>query len=176
VEAVEGFAGDEVFECFDAERELALGEGSLLAEAAAARQARPLPLRDVHRRAAPGDRLPRRGDPANGDGGVIAYRDPLGLEPPIPKVQRKRTLNTIGGPDVQKLMGTLAPGSTEVGLFITLGTFTSDAISLARSRHDLRLVNGRQLVDMIFDHYEQLDLEWRRLLPPQAHLRAGSRP
>ncbi|MCB9402707.1 MAG: restriction endonuclease, partial [Microthrixaceae bacterium] len=25
--------------------------------------------------------------------------------------------------------------------------------------------NGRQLVDMIFDHYEQLDLEWRRLLP-----------
>ena len=58
VEAVEGFAGDEAFECFDAERQLALGEGSLLAEAAAARQARPLPLRDVHRRAAPGDRLP----------------------------------------------------------------------------------------------------------------------
>ena len=103
--------------------------------------------------------------PASGDGGVIAYRDPLGLEPPIPKVQCKRTLNTIGGPDVQKLMGTLAPGSTEVGLFITLGTFTSDTISLARSRHDLRSVNGRQLVDMIFDHYEQLDLEWRRLLP-----------
>lgn len=105
--------------------------------------------------------------PASGDGGVdvIAYRDPLGLEPPIIKVQCERTLNTIGGPDVQKLMGTLAPGSTEVGLFITLDTFTSDAISLARSRHDLRLVNGRQLVDMTFDHYEQLDLEWRRLLP-----------
>ena len=103
--------------------------------------------------------------PASGDGGVIAYRDPLGLEPPIPKVQCKRTLNTIGGPDVQKLMGTLAPGSTEVGLSITLDTFTSDTISLARSRHDLRLVNGRQLVDMTFDHYEQLDLEWRRLLP-----------
>ena len=105
--------------------------------------------------------------PASGDGGVdvIAYRDPLGLEPPIIKVQCERTLNTIGGPDVQKLMGTLAPGSTEVGLSITLDTFTSDTISLARSRHDLRLVNGRQLVDMIFDHYEQLDLEWRRLLP-----------
>ncbi|HNQ99875.1 MAG TPA: restriction endonuclease, partial [Trueperaceae bacterium] len=97
------------------------------------------------------------GDPANGDGGVIAYRDPLGLEPPIPKVQRKRTLNTIGGPDVQKLMGTLAPGSTEVGLFITLGTFTSDTISLARSRHDLRSVNGRQLVDMIFDKIVEIN-------------------
>ena len=109
--------------------------------------------------------------PASGDGGVIAYRDPLGLEPPIIKVQCKRTLNTIGGPDVQKLMGTLAPGSTEVGLFITLGTFTSDTISLARSRHDLRSVNGRQLVDMIFDHYEQLDPEWCRLLPSSASTR-----
>ena len=41
--------------------------------------------------------------PASGDGDVdvIAYRDPLGLEPPIIKVQCKRTLNTIGGPDVQ---------------------------------------------------------------------------
>jgi restriction system protein len=104
---------------------------------------------------------------ASGDGGVdvIAFRDPLGLEPPIIKVQCKRTLTSIGGPDVQKLMGTLAPGGTEVGLFITLGTFTNDAMHLARTRHDLRLVNGRQLVDLIFDHYEQLDLEWRRLLP-----------
>ncbi|HMV73030.1 MAG TPA: hypothetical protein PKA87_01810 [Microthrixaceae bacterium] len=40
--------------------------------------------------------------PASGDGvDDIAYRDPLGLEPPIIKVQCKRTLNTIGGPDVQ---------------------------------------------------------------------------
>lgn len=104
---------------------------------------------------------------ASGDGGVdvVAFRDPLGLEPPIIKVQCKRTLNSIGGPDVQKLMGALAPGGTEVGLFVTLGTFTSDALHLARTRHDLRLVNGRQLVDLVFDHYEQLDLEWRRLLP-----------
>ena len=93
------------------------------------------------------------------------------MEPPIIKVQCKRTLNTIDGPDMQKLMGTLAPGSTEVGLFITLGTFTSDTISLARSRHDLRSVNGRQLVDMIFDHYEQLDPEWCRLLPSSASTR-----
>ncbi len=47
---------------------------------------------------------------ASGDGGVdvIAYRDALGLEPPIVKVQCKRMLGTIGGPDIQKLAGTLA--------------------------------------------------------------------
>ena len=104
---------------------------------------------------------------SSGDGGVdvLAFRDPLGLEPPIIKVQCKRTLNPIGGPSVQNLMGTLAPGGTEVGLFVTLGTYTSDAMHLARTRHDLRLVNGRQLVDLVFAHYDNLDLEWRRLLP-----------
>ena len=96
---------------------------------------------------------------------MSAFRDPLGLEPPIIKVQRKRTLLPIGGPSVQNLMGTLAPGGTEVGLFVTLGTYTSDAMHLARTRHDLRLINGRQLVDLVFAHYDDLDLEWRRLLP-----------
>ena len=46
---------------------------------------------------------------AVGDGGVdvIASRDPLNLEPPIIKVQCKRMITTIGGPDIQKLVGRL---------------------------------------------------------------------
>ncbi|MCO5316973.1 MAG: restriction endonuclease [Microthrixaceae bacterium] len=104
---------------------------------------------------------------ASGDGGfdVVAYRDPLGLEPPIIKVQCKRTVNTIGGPDVQKLIGTLSHGNNEAGLFVTLGAYTSDARHMARSRHDLRLIDGTQLVEHIYENYEKLDLEWRRLLP-----------
>jgi len=44
---------------------------------------------------------------ASGDGGVdiIAHRDALGLEPPIIKVQCKRTTGSMGGPDVQRLTG-----------------------------------------------------------------------
>jgi restriction system protein len=66
---------------------------------------------------------------AVGDGGfdVIAHRDPLGLEPPIIKVQCKRTVASIGAPDVQKLTGTLAPGGSELGLFVTLGAYSKDA-------------------------------------------------
>jgi restriction system protein len=47
-----------------------------------------------------------------GDGGfdVVASRDPLALEPPIIKVQCKRTISTIGAPEVQKLIGALAHG------------------------------------------------------------------
>jgi restriction system protein len=104
---------------------------------------------------------------ASGDGGVdvIASRDPLALEPPIIKVQCKRTISTIGAPDVQKLLGALAHGGSELGLFVTLGSYSTDALHLERTRQDLRLVNGTQLVDLIFENYEGLDAEWKRLLP-----------
>lgn len=105
--------------------------------------------------------------PASGDGGVdvIAHRDPLGLEPPIIKVQCKRVLGGIGAPEVQKLTGSLAPGGSELGLFITLGTFSKDAVHLGRTRQDLRLVNGNEFVDLVLEHYEKLGSEWKRLLP-----------
>lgn len=104
---------------------------------------------------------------ASGDGGfdVIAHRDPLGLEPPIIKVQCKRTLSSIGAPDVQKLTGTLAPGGSELGLFVTLGAYSKDAQHLGRTRQDLRLVNGNELVKLIFENYERFSPEWKRLLP-----------
>lgn len=104
---------------------------------------------------------------ASGDGGVdvIASRDPLALEPPIIKVQCKRTTSTIGAPDVQRLAGALAHGGSELGLFVTLGTYSVDALHLERTRQDLRLINGKQLVDLIFEYYESLDAEWKRLLP-----------
>jgi restriction system protein len=104
---------------------------------------------------------------ASGDGGfdVIAHRDPLGLEPPIIKVQCKRTLSSIGAPDVQKLTGTLAPGGSELGLFVTLGVYSKDAQHLGRTRQDLRLVNGNELVKLIFENYERFSPEWKRLLP-----------
>jgi restriction system protein len=104
---------------------------------------------------------------ASGDGGVdvIAGRDPLGLEPPIIKVQCKRTVGQIGSPDVQKLAGALAHGGSELGLFVTLGGYSNDALHLERTRQNLRLLSGTQLIDLIFEHYQQLDPEWKRLLP-----------
>lgn len=104
---------------------------------------------------------------ASGDGGidVIAHRDALGLEPPIVKVQCKRTLSTQGGPQVQQLTGALAPGGSELGLFVSLGAFSADARHIERSRQDLRLLSGAELVQLIFKHYDQLSPAWQRLLP-----------
>jgi restriction system protein len=104
---------------------------------------------------------------ASGDGGidVVAHKDPLGLEPPIIKVQCKRTLATQGGPNVQQLTGALAPGGNELGLFVTLGTFSADARHIERTRQDLRLLSGPDLVELIFTHYERMAPAWQRLLP-----------
>jgi restriction system protein len=48
---------------------------------------------------------------------------------------------------------------------VTLGAYSKDAQNLGRTRQDLRLVNGKELVDLIFQHYEQFSPEWKRLLP-----------
>lgn len=99
------------------------------------------------------------------DGGVdiIAHRDPLGLEPPLVKVQCKHSLAKPASSDVQQLTGALSQG--ELGLFVTLGSFTKDAIALERNRHDLRLVNGDELVEMVLQVYSTLPQRWKSVLP-----------
>lgn len=101
----------------------------------------------------------------SGDGGidVIAHRDPFGLEGDIIKVQCKQTVTPIGGPPVQALLGAVAEG--EKALFVTLGGYTRDAEYLDRSKHNLRLLRGTDLIDLLLRHYESLDEEWRQRFP-----------
>jgi restriction system protein len=94
---------------------------------------------------------------------IIAHRDPLGLEPPIIKVQCKSSEGKIGSPDVSGLLGTL--GHNELGLFVTLGRFSSDAVNLGRDRPNLRLIDGEELVDLILEYYDSLGVEFKRMLP-----------
>ena len=103
--------------------------------------------------------------PFSADGGVdvIAHKDPLGLEPPLIKVQCKHTTSTRGRPDVQQLIGTLSAG--EVGLFVTLGTFSKDAVDLERERQSLRLFGGTDVTRLTLEHYHHLPHRWRERLP-----------
>jgi restriction system protein len=100
-----------------------------------------------------------------GDGGVdiIAHKDQLGFEPPIIKVQCKQTLSTIGAPAVQQLLGAIQ--NNEHALFITLGLYTPDAIRIERGKSNLRLISGSDLVQLIFDNYEQFEPPVKTLLP-----------
>lgn len=103
--------------------------------------------------------------PFSADGGVdvIAHKDPLGLEPPLIKVQCKHTSSTQSRPDVQRLIGTLSSG--EVGLFVTLGSFSKDAVDLERERQNLRLFGGSDITRLTLEHYDQLPAQWRERLP-----------
>jgi restriction system protein len=103
--------------------------------------------------------------PEGPDGGIdiIAHKDELGFEPPIIKVQVKSTEGSVGDPIVSQLYGKVS--TSEYGLLVTLGTFTSQATMFARSKHNLRLIDGNDLVDLVLQHYEQFDSRYKGLLP-----------
>lgn len=99
------------------------------------------------------------------DGGVdvIAHRDPLGVEPPQIKVQCKHRTGTTGAPDVQQLIGTQGPG--ELCLFVTLGSYSKDALAIERQRTGLRLLSGEDVVTLVLENYAKLPESWRAVIP-----------
>jgi restriction system protein len=106
-----------------------------------------------------------RVSPEGPDGGIdiIAHKDELGFEPPIIKVQVKSGEGTVGDPDTSALYGKVSAG--EFGLLVTLGSFTKHAQNFARSKSNLRLIDGPELVELILQHYEELDSRYKGLLP-----------
>jgi restriction system protein len=106
-----------------------------------------------------------RVSPEGPDGGIdiVAHKDELGFEPPIIKVQVKSSEGSIGDPIVSALYGKVGTG--EFGLLVALGTFTTQAANFAKSKSNLRLIDGNELVGLIFQHYDQLDSRYKGLLP-----------
>jgi restriction system protein len=94
---------------------------------------------------------------------IIAHKDELGFEPPMVKVQAKSTEGNVGDPLVSGFYGKVAPG--EFGLLVALGKFTAQARSFERSKSNLRLIDGDELVDLIFQHYESFDSRYKGLIP-----------
>jgi len=106
-----------------------------------------------------------RVSPEGPDGGIdiIAHRDELGFEPPIIKVQIKSSEGSVGQPIVAALYGQV--DSNEYGLLITMGTFTNHATNFAKSKSNLRLIDGNELVDVILMYYEGFDSKYKGILP-----------
>lgn len=105
-------------------------------------------------------RLTRKNEPSVD---VIAHKDHLGLEPPIIKVQVKSGEGAVSDRDVSALYGKLS--ASEYGLFVTLGTFSPPSRQFERSKSNLRLIDGEELVELIFHNYEKFDARHKGLLP-----------
>jgi restriction system protein len=105
-------------------------------------------------------RLTRKNEPSVD---IIAHKDHLGIEPPIIKVQVKSGDGAVTDRDVSALSGKLAQG--EYGLFVTLGTYTATARNFGQGKGNLRLLDGEDLVQLIFDYYDKFDARHKGLLP-----------
>jgi restriction system protein len=97
---------------------------------------------------------------------VLAFTDPLGATGPRIKAQVKRLSSTkVDVNGIRSFMATL--GSQDVGIFISLGGFTTEAEREARSQENRRLtlVEAERLFSLWVEHYEQIGEEDRQLLP-----------
>ena len=93
----------------------------------------------------------------------IAHRDELGIEPPILKIQVKAHDGNIGA-DPVKSFAAMIP-DRDVGVFITTGGYSASALDFARTRSNIRLLNGLEFIALIQKHYDQLDPRRRRQIP-----------
>jgi restriction system protein len=105
-------------------------------------------------------RLTRAGEPSVD---MIAHKDDLGFEPPIIKIQVKSGDGKVSDRDVSALYGKVGGG--EYGLLVTLGEFSPPAIAFANSKSNLRLIDGTELVDLVFQYYEKFDAKYKGILP-----------
>jgi restriction system protein len=87
-----------------------------------------------------------------GDEGIdsVINEDRLGLDTIY--IQAKRWEETVGRPEVQKFVGALHRKGARKGVFITTGSFSSEAREyVAHIDPKVVLIDGRQLTDYMID-------------------------
>ena len=94
---------------------------------------------------------------------VTAHRDELGIEPPILKIQVKAHEANVGSDLVKAFYAMIH--ERDVGIFITTGGFTVAAQDFARTKGNLKLVDGVEFVGLIEKYYDGLDLKFRKQIP-----------
>jgi len=104
--------------------------------------------------------------PYVGDGGidVAGTLSAEGLAEVLLRVQVKRTRSNVGIETVLKTRGALAVD--EQGAIVSLGGFTAAAQTEAESpgKKTIILVDGRSFVEMVLNHWEDLDAATQQLL------------
>ncbi len=89
----------------------------------------------------------------SGDEGIdgIIKEDRLGLD--VIYLQAKRWEGSVGRPEIQKFVGALHGKRAKKGVFITTGTFTSEAAGyVATIDPKVILIDGRMLADLMIDY------------------------
>ena len=95
---------------------------------------------------------------------IIAHPDAFGFETPLIKTQVKHRAAKASGPDMRNFVATIRPG--ENGLFISTGGFTREAEEeCRRARHPIKTMDRDAFVDLLIEHYDNLEPEFQALIP-----------
>jgi len=89
----------------------------------------------------------------SGDDGIdgIIKEDKLGLD--VVLIQAKRWQNTVGRPEIQAFVGSLAGNRAKKGVFITTSKFSREAQEyVKRIEQRVVLIDGQRLSNLMIDH------------------------
>lgn len=103
---------------------------------------------------------------------LIAHSDPLGTTSPRIKVQVKRRVERVDHEELRAFLANV--GNQDVGIFIALAGYTSEADRHARGQENrmVTLIDDKRFFDLWVAHLARLTEEGKRLLPlrPVYHL------
>lgn len=91
-----------------------------------------------------------------------AMRDD-GVEPPILKIQVKAQESNISADQVKAFCAMV--NDRDVGVYVTIGGYTGPAKDFARTKGNLKLIDGVEFIDLVQTHYDRLDHRNRQLVP-----------
>jgi restriction system protein len=94
---------------------------------------------------------------------IIAYKDDLGVEPPVIIVQVKSSDKESNEAEVSQLYGKVT--EKDFGLFISLSGFNKRASDFAFGRRNLKLLNGDDFIDLIYKYYNKIDGKYKAIIP-----------
>ena len=108
--------------------------------------------------------------PPGPDGGVdiLAGTGPLGLDSPTVVVEVKSEPTAIGAPVVRGLQGAISTHQADQGLLVAWGGVSRQAQrEFTHQRTHIRIWTAEDILDQLFDVYEQLSDELKNKLPLQ---------
>jgi restriction system protein len=105
--------------------------------------------------------------PPGKDGGIdiIAHIDPLGAQGPRMKVQVKRRADRVGVVELRSFLAVIS--ERDIGVYVSLGGFSSEAQALANQEQlrRLTLLDGELLFDLWIENLASMTAEDKLRMP-----------
>ncbi len=94
---------------------------------------------------------------------IVAHKDDLGVTPPTIIVQVKSGEGDVNEAAVSELSGKVS--EKDFGLFVSASGFNRRAQDFAFSKRNLKIIDGDELVELVYKYYPQLDAKYKGLIP-----------